>query len=49
MSKETLFESLDEHKANVEVVDFLTEESVRNLYIILVKEVSEALEDDSNE
>lgn len=49
MSKEALFESLEEHKSNVEAIDFLTEESIKNLYIILVKEVSEALEEDSNE
>lgn len=48
MSKERLEESLEEHKANLEAIDYLTEASVRNLYISLVNEVSEALERESD-
>ena len=42
---EQLRESLEEHKANVEALDYMTEESVKNLYKHLIKEVEKALEE----
>ena len=41
---EHLKESLEEHKANVEVIAHLTKESLENLYRDLVNEVDKALE-----
>ncbi len=42
---ERLKETLEEHKVNVEALDYMTEESVKNLYKHLVKEVEESLEE----
>lgn len=42
---ERLKESLEEHKVNVGAIDYLTEASIRSLYINLVTEVDEALEE----
>ncbi len=42
---EQLKESLEEHNSNVGAIDYLTEMSVRNLYINLVNEVNEVLEE----
>lgn len=41
---ERLKETLEEHKVNVEALDCMTDESVKNLYKHLVKEVEETLE-----
>lgn len=43
---EQLKESLEEHKANLEVLDHLTDESIKNLYIQLINEVDDVLNDD---
>ena len=42
---EQLRESIEEHKVNVEVLDIMTEESVKNLYKHLIKEVEKVLEE----
>lgn len=44
MDKDHLQELLEEHEPNLEVLEHHTDESVRNLYKALVKELVEALE-----
>jgi len=42
---EQLKESLEEHKVNLEVLDHLTPDSIKNLYAHLIKEVDQYLKD----